>query len=112
MADEVRDHRHALDLLRQAAVPLPAVVPGIGKGGYFVFSAMKVLGHGATIHEAMVAAGFWPPVKAGVPFFIRDGLTVAYAGDRGRVVATAFSSTMARRIANALNEYIPGDRGF
>lgn len=109
MAEGVKDRRHALDLLRGAAVFEPSIVPGVVGGGFYVFSAMTVLGHGATIHDAMVAAGFWPPVKAAVPHFVRVDKEI-WRGNE--VVAEAKSSTMARRIANALNEYIPGDRGF
>jgi hypothetical protein len=109
MDEVVKDRRHALDLLRGAAVFQPSIVPGLGLGGFYVFSGPDVLGHGATIHDAMVAAGYWPPVKGSIPVFVRDGLAIRRGSE---VVAEAKTSTMARRIANALNEYIPGDRGF
>ena len=73
MADEIKTNFHAMQLLHQAQVYMPSVVPGLGRGGFYVFSAAKVLGHGDTIQAAMEAAGYWPlpdgfdlrPIKKG-----------------------------------------------
>ena len=42
--------------------------------------------------------------------FVSRKVHVFRAG--GGRVCTAVSKTMARRISNALNQYIPGDRGY
>jgi len=42
--------------------------------------------------------------------FVSRKMHVFRAG--GGRVCTAVSKTMARRISNALNQYIPGDRGY
>ena len=49
-------HRRALELLARARVHAPAVVPGLGGGGVYIFSAMRVLGHGADIDGALANA--------------------------------------------------------
>lgn len=105
------DNKRALHILNQAQVYLPAVVPGLGRGGFYLFSAMRVLGQGETIDDALVAA-----IAAGNladipprPIFIANGREVSRLGS---LVATAASRTMAARIANALNLYNPNERGF
>jgi hypothetical protein len=104
------DNKRAMQLLTAAGVYLPAVVPGLGLGGFYVFSSLKVLGHGETIEDAMQDARDrdlipdFPPR----PAFVAEKLTVTR---RGEVVATASSGTMAMRIANALNVYNPDERG-
>ena len=105
------DTRRALQLLTEAQVYAPSVVPGLGRGGFYVFSAARVLGHGETIDEALEDARAkghildLPPR----PTFRADGKTVTR---RGEVMATCSSRTMAARIANALNQYNPNERGI
>jgi hypothetical protein len=99
---------HALQILRAADVYRPSVVPGRGVGGFFVFSAMKELGRGQTIHAAMVAAGLWPAPGETRDVFVAADYTVKLGADN---VAVAKSKTMAKRIANALNAYSPDARG-
>lgn len=103
-------HRRALEILARARVHAPAVVPGLGGGGVYIFSAMRVLGHGADIDAALTnaretgnLADLPPP-----PAFRSSGPDVEL---RGVVVATASSANMAERIANALNLYQPNERG-
>ena len=110
MADEIKTNFHALRLLHQAQVYMPSVVPGLGRGGFYVFSAAKVLGHGATIQEAMEAAGYWPLPSdlAARPIFSAEGFNVQHGAQQ---VAIAHTKTLAKRIANALNEYSPDERG-
>jgi hypothetical protein len=72
---------------------------------------MKVLGHGATIEDALKdarARGFIPETLPVVPFR-GDGRNVTR---RGEIVATASSRTLADRICNALNCYAPNERGI
>lgn len=104
-------HRRAIELLKQAGVFCPAVVPDPARGGYSVYSAMKVLGSGATIEAALAEGqrrGLIDPFRP-LPSFQYDGVTVVW--DRG-VVATCVSRSMAERIANALNQYAPNERGL
>jgi len=105
------DVRRALQLLTEAQVYAPAVVPGLGSGGFYIFSAAKVLGRGETIDEALGdarARGNLPELPPR-PVFLADRLTVTR---RGEVVASCNSRTMAARIANALNQYNPNERGI
>ena len=103
-------HKRAMELLAQAQIYFPAVVPDLSKGGFLVFSAMKVLGHGATIDAALDNARASGLLQTLPPFppFRNRGNEVELRGD---VVATAKSSTYAKRIANALNLYHPNERG-
>jgi hypothetical protein len=111
MADEIKTNFHAMQLLNRARVYMPSVVPGLGRGGFYVFSAGKVLGHGATIEDAMRAAGYWPLPSdlAAAPIYSAEGYDVQLGSQQ---VAIAKSRTLAKRIANALNEYSPNERGF
>jgi len=105
------DNRRALQLLTEAQVYAPAVVPGLGHGGYYIFSAAKVLGHGDTIEDAFADAkskGNIPDLPPR-PVFHADGKIVTR---KDSVVATCNSRTMAMRIANALNQYNPNERGI
>lgn len=104
-------HRRALELLAQAQVHFPAIVPNKGGSGYLIYSAMKVLGHGETIGSALADArmrGTIPNLPPRPPFR-GHGNTVEL---RGEVVATAKSRVYADRIANALNLYNPNERGI
>jgi hypothetical protein len=105
------DHRRALQLLSSAQVFCPAIVPGLGSGGYYVFSAMKVLGHGGTIDAALAdaqASGKMPEIVLRRPFRAQ-GKTVIRADE---VLITCANSTLASRVANALNLYNPNERGI
>jgi hypothetical protein len=104
------DNRQALRILTEAGVYLPSVVPGRGVGGFYIFSSMLELGHGETIEAALADArrrGEIPSFPPSPPFRA-DKREVSRAGE---VIAVASSSTMAQRIANALNLYKPNLRG-
>ncbi len=92
---------------------MPSVVPGLGDtSGYVVFSAMKVLGRGATIDAAVKAAldsELVEPAPPPAPRFRADRNEVS---QRGEVVATCKSNTFASRVANALNVYQPNERSM
>ena len=111
MADEIKTNFHAMRLLHRAQVYMPSVVPGLGRGGFYVFSAAKVLGHGDTVQAAMEAAGYWPlpPDLAALPLFSVEGYDIQLGSEQ---IAIAKSKTLAKRIANALNQYSPNERGF
>jgi hypothetical protein len=105
------DNKRALQYLTEAGVYLPAVVPGLGLGGFYVFSSLKVLGHGTTIEAALnaaISADLVPDLPPR-PQFLASQYSVVRSGS---VVATTTSKTMALRIANALNLYNPNERGF
>jgi hypothetical protein len=108
VADSIRTNFHAMQLLQAARIYQPAVVPGLGFGGFYVFSAMKVLGHGETIEAAMVAAGLWPLPFVAAPLFFANEFSVMNGEEN---VCIAKSKTYAKRIANALNAYAPDERG-
>lgn len=105
-------HRRAIQLLQQAQVFCPALVPDLAAGhGFIVFSAMRILGRGETFEAALDDARKHDNLPDLPPFpaFRGEGCEVQR---RGEVIATAVSRTMAARIANALNEYRPNERGF
>lgn len=103
-------HRRALEILARARVHAPAVVPGLGGGGVYIFSAMRVLGHGADIDGALANAREsgnildLPPA----PAYRAQSNSVEM---RGEIVAHCKTSNLAERIANALNLYQPNERG-
>lgn len=106
------EHRRAIEILAERRVFLPSVVPALGDAqGYLVFSAMKVLGRGDTIDEAVKAALDSGKVEAApaapAPRFRAEGLAVM---QRDEVVASCKSRTFASRVANALNLYQPNER--
>ena len=111
MADEIKTNFHAMRLLHQAQVYMPSVVPGLGRGGFYVFSGAMALGHGETIQAAMEDAGLWPlPADlAARPLFSAEGYDVQHGSQQ---IAIAKSKTLAKRIANALNAYSPNERKF
>ena len=47
-------------------------------------------------------------IPTGLPFVVRER-TLVYRGQQK--IAIALSVTMAKRIANALNQYLPDERG-
>lgn len=102
-------HRRAIELLMQAEVFCPAVVPDLARGGFIVFSAMRILGRGETIDAAMKDARDRIPSSSGRPRFHGDKFNVML---RDEVVCIAKSRTYADRIANALNLYNPNERGI
>ena len=105
------EHRRAVELLMQSQVFCPAVVPDLANGGYIVFSAMRIIGRGQTIDAAVKDArgrGNVPDTPAR-PLFRGDKFNVTL---RDEVVAVAKSRTYADRIANALNQYNPNERGL
>jgi hypothetical protein len=105
------DNRQALRILTEAGVYLPSVVPGRGRGGFYIFSSMLEIGHGETIDAALADSrrrGEVPDFPPSPPYWAeKKDVTRS-----GVVVATAKSSTMAQRIANALNLYNPNARGL
>jgi hypothetical protein len=100
-----------MELLVQAQVFFPAIVPYLGGGGFHIFSAMRVIGSGSTIDAALADARAREniPSLPPRPPFRAHGVEVEM---RGEVVATAKSRTFADRIANALNLYNPNERGI
>ena len=111
MDSKPMDHRRALQILTAGQVFCPAVVPGLGGGGYYVFSGMKVLGHGVTIEAAVADAranGHIENIPPPPPFRAK-GREVTR---RGEVLFVCPTSTMASRVANALNLYNPNERGI
>jgi hypothetical protein len=102
-----------MESLTQRKVFMPSVVPALGdETGFLVFSAMKVLGRGATIDAALLAAlnsGNVPDAPQAEGRFSSEGNEVR---QRGLVVAVCKSSTFAVRVANALNMYAPNERGL
>jgi len=103
------EHRRAVEILFESEVFCPAVVPDLARGGYIVFSAMRVLGQGATIDAALKDALRSVPPSSGRPRFRGEKHNVIL---RDEVVAIAKSRTYAGRIANALNQYNPNERGL
>ena len=100
-------YAEGMQILRESRVFAPAIVE-IG-GRYHIYSRTTMQSSGATIEEALGAGGFLPRTERRTVLFVAVGANVVQ-GNEG--VAVARSNTMAARIANALNEYIPGDRGF
>lgn len=102
------DNVRAVQILRDAGTYMPAVVPYMG--GYRIYSGLTLVGSGTTIDAAMDAwreslpKGHAPPL----PMYFADGQAVMR---KEGLVATAISKTVATRIANALNAYMPNRRG-
>jgi hypothetical protein len=107
------EHRRAMEILAERRVFQPSVVPGLGdSSGYIVFSAMKVLGRGATIDDAVkdaLASGLLDPAPPPAPRFRAESNEVR---QRDEIVAVCKSRTFASRVANALNVYQPNERGI
>ena len=102
------DNVKALRILHDAHIHLPSIVPGLGSGGIYIFSGMKVLAHGTDVEDAMRKGGFIPPSFPQSPAFYAKERTVMRSD---QVIAQASSATMAQRIANALNFYAPNKKG-
>jgi len=102
------DYRKAMDILRAEQVHSPAIVKFNNR--YHAFSRTKLLASGATIREVLITLGHWPERKGETePKFSAVGNDI-FQGEG--VIAQARSVTMAKRIANALNEYVPGWRKY
>lgn len=103
-------HRRAMELLTHARVYFPAVVPRVvDAGAWLVYSATEVIGGGPTIGAAYEDArrrDNLPEEPHFLPF--RGERFEVYQGST--IVAHALSRTMADRIANALNQYVPNVR--
>src|SRR5262249_49830707 len=108
------EHRRAIEILTEAQVFMPAVVPDFGdRGGFIVFSAMQLLARGETIGDAVMSvfsSGAVERPKNPAPRFMSEKREVFQVG-RDEVVAVAKSNTYASRIANALNLYRPSEWG-
>ena len=100
------DNKRAVQILRDSGVYMPAIVPSLG--GFRVYSGLTLLGSGATIDSAMERAGMLPPPIPPAPIFYAEGVEVRRLEG---LVATAKSKSLASRIANALNSYMPDRRG-
>lgn len=101
------DYREGMQILRAAGLHAPAIV--FKDGGYHVFSRTSLVSSGASIEGALDAGGFLVAENAPRLIFVAVDYNVMVGGDNQAVART---KTMAQRIANALNEYIPGDRDF
>ena len=99
------DYREGMQVLRAARLHAPAIVRH--RGDYHVFSRTALVSSGASIREALDNGGFLVAENSPTMIFAAHDYEVSQGPER---VALAFSKTMAKRIANALNEYVPGDR--
>lgn len=102
-------HRWAIQLLTQARLPFPAVVYDSRRDEFAVYSETEEIGRGASIADAMEDAREHWERQVRLPPYKAEGLTVTRSGE---VEATAKSRSMANRIANALNLYIPNKHGL
>lgn len=101
------DYREGMQILRAAGLHAPALV--FKDGGYHVFSRTALISSGASIEDALDAGGFLVAENAPSLIFVAVDYNVMIGDDNQAVART---KTMAQRIANALNEYIPGDRDY
>lgn len=101
------DYREGMQVLRAARLFAPAIIQL--NGYYHVCSRSKIISSGASVYDALAAGGFLVPENAPTLVFTAYKQDVILGEEKQ---AVAKSSTMAQRIANALNEYIPGKRGF
>ena len=99
------DWREGMQVLRDARLFAPAIVRYAG--AFHVFTRTRLVSSGATIEDALDAGGFLNAANPVQTIFIPSDFNVIFGEE---TVAITKSKTMARRIANALNEYIPGDR--
>lgn len=102
------EYREAMQILRARQIHAPSIIHLPGVKGYYVFSRTMKLSYGETIEDAMRAGGFLPAMHPPDPFVAED-TAVRW---RSRPVCQAENKTLAQRIANALNEYVPGKRGY
>jgi hypothetical protein len=97
------DYREAMQILRAAQLQAPSIVRPAGSTTFYIFSRTKQVCHGGSIKDALEAGGFLPAPHPPAPF-VAEYMEVRW---KGAEVCTARSASMARRIANALNEYAP-----
>jgi hypothetical protein len=105
--DDIR-YDTAMMRLQEARIHAPALVTM--NGGWHVFSRGLLIGSGVTITDALLAAKVLPripPTREHTLFSRHD----RYVMHGNRRVAIADSTNMAQRIQNALNAYVPDERG-
>jgi hypothetical protein len=101
-------YAEGMQILREWRVFQPAIVRVHGL--YHVCSRTAVEGSGPKVEDALKAAGYLPRRGPSNQLpFVAVEFNVVQGND---AVCVARTKTVAQRIANALNEYIPGDRGF
>lgn len=103
------EYRIALQKLVDAQIYAPAVVPGRASAGWLVFSATREIARHETMEGAVRAALASMPALPPRPWFLAEQYSVTRMGS---VIATCTSKAMAQRIANALNNYNPNERGI
>jgi hypothetical protein len=101
------DYREGMQVLRAARLHAPSIVR-LGRE-YHVFSRTELISSGVSVYDALERGGFLVAENAPTMIFAAHNYTVLHGPVR---VALTESKTMAKRIANALNEYIPGDRKY
>jgi hypothetical protein len=101
------DYREGMQVLRAARLFAPSIV--FYQGQYHVFSRTTRVSFGGDIEEALDRGGFLIAKNAPTNLYVAANFNVIKGAE---TVATTRSRTMASRIANALNEYTPGDRGY
>ena len=104
------DMRYDIAMLRlqEARIHTPALVTM--SGGWHVFSRGLLIGSGVTIVEALTAAKVLPrrvPEQERTLYTRHD----RYIMHGVRRVAIADTTNMAQRIQNALNAYVPNEKG-
>jgi hypothetical protein len=104
------DMRYDIAMLRlqEARIHAPALVTM--NGVWHVFSRGLLMGSGVTIIDALTAAKVLPrvaPTKEHMLYTRHD----RYIMHGVRRVAIADSTNMAQRIQNALNAYVPNEKG-
>jgi hypothetical protein len=103
------DMRYDIAMLRlqEARIHMPALVTM--NGGWHVFSRGLLIGSGVTITDALTAAGVLPrDAEKVLTLYARHDRYVMHGVRR---VAIADSTNMAQRIQNALNAYVPNEKG-
>lgn len=98
----------AMQRLQEARIHMGALVSM--NGGWHVFSRGLLIGSGVSITDALTAAGVLPrvaPDKEHMLYTRHD----RYVMHGIRRVAIADSTNMAQRIQNALNAYVPNEKG-
>lgn len=98
----------AMQRLQEARIHMPALVTM--DGGWHVFSRGLLIGSGVTITEALEAAKVLPRVAPNKEhmLYARNDRYILHGVRR---VAIADSTNMAQRIQNALNAYVPNEKG-
>lgn len=101
-----------MQVLRAARVHAPSIV--FQSARFHIFSRTEWISSGETIEAALTNGGFLPAPVDRIPTpFVANGVNVVKFNEHlgeNEQVAKARSGNMAVRIANALNEYVPGDK--